>query len=44
MYNEMNGRRVKLYNTLALPPLLYDSENWTIQTTDATRITVAEMK
>jgi hypothetical protein len=22
-----------LYNTLTLPPLLYDSENWTIKTT-----------
>jgi hypothetical protein len=36
--------RIKLYNTLALPILLYDSENWTIKARDARRITAAEMK
>jgi hypothetical protein len=36
--------RIKVYNTLALPTLLYSSENWTIKTRDATRITAAEMK
>ena len=36
--------RVKLYNTLALPVLLYGSETWTIKARDARRITAAEMK
>ena len=36
--------RIKLYNTLALPVLLYGSETWTIKTRDARRITAAEMK
>ena len=36
--------RIKLYNTLALPVLLYESEIWTIKTRDANRITAAEMK
>jgi hypothetical protein len=36
--------RIKLYNTLALPVLLYGSENWTIKARDARRITAAEMK
>ena len=36
--------RIKLYNTLVLPALLYDSETWTIKTSDARRITAAEMK
>jgi hypothetical protein len=35
--------RIKLCNTLALPTLLYGSENWTIKARDA-RITAAEMK
>jgi hypothetical protein len=33
-----------LYNTLDLPTLLYDSENWTIKTRDTRRITASEMK
>ena len=33
--------RIKLYNTLALPLLLYGSETWTIK---ARRITAAEIK
>ena len=36
--------RIKLYNTLALPVLLYDSETWTINERDARRITAAEIK
>jgi len=35
--------RIKLYNTLALPVLLYGSETWTIKGSDVRRIT-AEMK
>ena len=36
--------RIKLYNTLALPVLLYSSETWTIKAKDTRRITAAEMK
>jgi hypothetical protein len=36
--------RIKLYITLALPPLLYGSENWTIVARDKRRITAAEIK
>jgi hypothetical protein len=36
--------RIKLYNTLALPVLLYGSETWTNKARDARRITAAEMK
>jgi len=36
--------RIKLYNTLALPVLLYGSETWTIKASDTRRITAAEMK
>jgi len=36
--------RIKLYNTLALPVLLYGSETWTFKARDARRITAAEMK
>ena len=36
--------RIKLYNTLALPVLLYGSETWVIKARDARRITAAEMK
>jgi len=36
--------RIKLYNTLALPVLLYGSETWTIKASDARRIIAAEMK
>ena len=36
--------RIKLYNTLALPVLLYASETWAIKARDASRITAAEMK
>ena len=36
--------RIKLYNTLALPVLLYGSETWTFKARDARRITAAEVK
>jgi ABC-type ATPase involved in cell division len=36
--------RIKLYNILALPVLLYGSETWTIKARDASRIAAAEMK
>jgi len=36
--------RIKLYNTLALPVLLYGSDTWTIKAMNARRITAAEMK
>jgi len=36
--------RIKLYNTLTLPVLLYGSETWTIKARDARRIKAAEMK
>jgi hypothetical protein len=36
--------RIQFYSTLALPTLLYGSENWTIKARDARRITAAEMK
>jgi hypothetical protein len=36
--------RIKLYNTLALPVLLYGSETWTIKARDAIGIRPAEMK
>ena len=36
--------RIKLYNTLALPVLLYGSETWTVKARDARIITAAEMK
>jgi len=36
--------RLKLYNTLDLPVLLYGSEYWTIKAKDVRRITAAEMK
>jgi len=36
--------RIKLYNTLGLPVLLYGSETGTVKATDARRITAAEMK
>jgi hypothetical protein len=36
--------RIKLYNTLALPVLLYGSETLAIKARDARRITAAKMK
>jgi hypothetical protein len=40
----LKKRRIKLYNTLDLPVLLYGSETWNIKARDARRITAAEMK
>jgi len=40
----LKKKRIKLYNTLALPVLLYGSETWTIKPSDARRITATEMK
>jgi hypothetical protein len=40
----LKKKRIKLYNTLALPVSLYGSETWTIKTRDTRRITAAEMK
>ena len=34
--------RIKLYNTIALPVLLYGSETWTVKARDARRITAAD--
>ena len=36
--------RIKLYNTLALPVLLYGSVTWSVKGRGARRITAAEMK
>ena len=42
--NPPKKTRIKLYNTLALPVLLYGSETWTIKVSDARRITATDMK
>jgi hypothetical protein len=39
-----NYVHLSLYNTLALPVLLYGSKTWTVKARDASRITAAEMK
>ena len=36
--------RAKLYNKLAPPPMLCDSENWTVKARDARSKTAAEMR
>jgi len=36
--------RIKLYNALALPLLVYGNETWTIRARDARRITATEKK
>jgi len=36
--------KIKLYNTLVLPVLLYGSETWTVKASDGRRIIAAEMK
>jgi hypothetical protein len=36
--------RIQLYNTLALPAVSHDRENWTIRATGAIRITAPEIK
>jgi len=35
---------IKLYNTLAIPVLLYGSETWTVKAREARRITAAGME
>ena len=42
--NTFKKTTIKLYNTLALPILLYGSETVTIKVSDSRRITAAEMK
>jgi len=42
--NPLKKTGIKLYNTLALPVLLYGSETWTTKARDARRITAGEMK
>jgi len=42
--NPLKETRIKLYNTLALPVLLYGSETWTVKARDGRRITAAQMK
>jgi DNA-binding sugar fermentation-stimulating protein len=41
---DLKKTRIKLYNTLAFPGLLYGSETWTIKSRDARKITAAEIK
>ena len=40
----LKKKRLKLYSTLALPALLYISQNCAIKARDARRITEAQMK
>ena len=40
----LKKKRIKLYNTLTLPVLLFGSETWTIKAKDARRIRAAETK
>jgi len=35
---------IKIYNSVALLTLLYDSENWTLKAKDKTEITAAGMR
>jgi len=42
--NTLKKTRIKLYNSLALPVLLYGSETWTIKARDARRTAAAEIK
>jgi hypothetical protein len=39
-----NKTRIELYNTLALPVLLYGSETWTVKARDASSTLAAEIK
>jgi hypothetical protein len=36
--------KLKVYNTLAVPALIYGSEIWTLRKQDKTRLTTSEMK
>jgi len=40
----LKTKRIKLYNKPYLPAALYGSENWSIKSRDARRITAAEVK
>jgi hypothetical protein len=40
----LKKKRIKLYNTLALPVFLYGSKTWNIKARDARRISAAEMR
>jgi hypothetical protein len=40
----LKTKRIKLYNTISLPAVLYGSEIWTIKWREARRITAAEVK
>ena len=44
MLKALKKTRIKLYNTLALPVLLYGGETWNNKANDGRRITAAEMK
>jgi hypothetical protein len=43
-YTVQHKKHLRIYNTLALPTLLYGCESWTIEARNARRITAAEMK
>jgi len=43
LYNKVNAK-VKMYNTLSLPTLLYVCKTWSVGEQDKTRITPIEMK
>jgi len=40
----VNETGIKLYNTIDVPALIYNTENWTAEARDAKRIMAAEMK
>jgi len=44
LYNKVGNAKVEIYNTLALPTLLYGCETWLVGEQDKTRITPIEMK
>jgi len=44
LYYKVGNAKVKIYNTLALPTLLYGCETWSVGEQDNTRITSVEMK
>jgi hypothetical protein len=43
-HKSLKKTRIKLYNTLDLPVLLYGSETWTVKARDGRRITAAWLK
>jgi hypothetical protein len=43
-YKVQKQTRLNIYNTLAVPTLLYGSETWTLREQDKSRITAAEIK